>query len=149
VPVVSAYRARRTGPEQHPCNSQWYAVHEMGSTMCLETVAADRDVDVQVVCEKSGDDLGVYFGGRRMSDGLMILAERGGFTRTSSLPVGARHDLLRGPRTQAGLFLESFGGNVYMRKRCGCGCSNIKRSLATIATMPLTVRSDGTYLLAF
>jgi hypothetical protein len=120
-------------------------------TLCLGMAAATQDVAVDVVCELCGADLGRYFAGRRLSDGAIILAEPGSFTRVPLADVrGAKRHLVRGPRTQVGLYPEKFAGREYLRKRCLCEAgSSVKRTYEKTRELPVTPRDDGFFILAF
>jgi len=113
------------------------------AALYLEQMAGFRDWPAEAVCGLCGRSLGRYIAGRRESDGQVILAESGSFTR-SDRPGGNR-GLVRGPRTQAGLSIEEFAGRGYIRIRCGCG-RNEKLSLGKLGRLAVTIRRDGSLL---
>ena len=92
----------------------------------------------------------------------MILREAGGISRidvspfrVALTPEFARSRALgvRGPRTQPGLYRETHGERVYLRKRCTCPAGargrGSKRLVQDIGDLPVTIRTDGTLQLLF
>jgi hypothetical protein len=122
-----------------------------GRAQCLGDVVGDGDVDVLVVCERCGGSLGRYWAGARFPEGgTLTLAEKrlGTFDRTANPWPGSRAQRIRGPRTQAGLYPETFGDRQYLRKRCPCR-ANEKRPMDALGELPITVRDDGVVVLVF
>jgi hypothetical protein len=122
-------------------------------TLCLGALKAIPIVDVQAFCTDCRQPLGEYFWAERIAkDGVWTLSEKEAGARIADLAElgGARvqRPLFKGPRTQPGLYLETFGGRVYLRKRCVCK-ANQKRTFGAISEMPVELRNDGTVVLMF
>jgi len=123
----------------------------------LRDVAGQIDIDVEAFCERCGAPLGPYNAGLRYPQrDVVIISERGAITRTPEIGAIKRDATLlgqstlgaRGPRTQPGLYEESFGGRRYLRKRCNCG-ANDKRRLEDLGELPLTIRPTGVFAVVF
>jgi hypothetical protein len=124
----------------------------------LRDVAGKADIDLEAFCERCGASLGPYTAGLRFPQrDFVIIAERGARTRTAEIKAIKRDAVylgtstllgVRGPRTQPGLYEESFGGTKYLRKRCVCP-ANEKRRLEDLEGLPLTIRDDGTFGVVF
>jgi hypothetical protein len=94
----------------------------------LGDIAKALDVLVNVHCEGCGQPLGRYSAGLRYPQGdFVVLSE--GISRledfgSAKLPKQERSQARalgsRGPRTQPGLYRETHGEQVYLRKRCTC-----------------------------
>ncbi len=119
--------------------------------LCLGDLARGQELIVEASCERCGGPLGRYSAGLRVPErDFVILSEPGAISRTADFASVGGGDLrararglgFRGPRTQPGLYLEEFGGRIYMRKRCTCG-ANGKRRLSDLGELPLTIRGDG------
>jgi hypothetical protein len=128
-------------------------------TLSLRDLATGRDIDIEAFCERCGAPLGPYVAGLRYPHrDIVIISERGAITRTEIDAIGAiKRDAaqlgqstlgVRGPRTQPGLYEESFGGRRYLRKRCNCG-ANDKRRLENLGELPLTIRPTGVFAVVF
>lgn len=111
----------------------------------------DREIEAR--CERCGGPLGRYSPIEDQSRrGGIILAE---VWRDQLLVVDrwSRTDatvnrVVPGPRTQPGLYRESFNGRPYLRKRCICG-ANEKRRGEDVAGLAVMVRDDDTVVLVF
>jgi hypothetical protein len=114
---------------------------------------ADLDgVEVEAVCARCGESLGRYWAGQHdPGDPVSLVGVRGGMSKFMSIhPVPGVKKLL-GRRTQRGLRVETWGEAEYVRKYCTCP-ANEKRCIYPgrgLDDMPVTIRPDGTIVLAF
>lgn len=150
VPACRA-AAAPLGAENHvPVIRMLRCAAMISQALSLGQLAGISDVEVQAFCSDCGQPLGSYFAGKPFPTGEGItLAEKesGPFSRTAT-PAAVQRPLVRGPRTQPGLYLESYGDQQYIRKRCTCP-ANEKRRVAQLGELPITIRADGVVVLLF
>jgi hypothetical protein len=114
-------------------------------TLCLrDFVAIFVDIEVRVYCSACGRSLGHYWAGPVSDQSGVTLCEKqlGGFGRAATREKSSRREGLRGPRTQPGLYPESYGDRTYLRKRCPCRPVHNKLGLGAIGDLPVTVRQE-------
>jgi hypothetical protein len=115
-------------------------------TLCLrDFVAIFRDIEVSVYCSTCGRTLGRYWAGRPISGepGVTLCEKQlGAYGRAPTREQSSRQGGMRGPRTQPGLYPESYDGRNYIRKRCPCRPVHNKLGFATIGNLPVTLRGE-------
>jgi len=110
--------------------------------------------EIEVVCHRCGDSLGRYHASvAEEGPPYVTLQSIGGLMSTTRStrsihpdPRSEKRD--NGPRSQRGLRAETWDRTTYLRKHCTCG-SNEKRRADQLGAQPVTVRSDGSVVMAF
>ena len=117
------------------------------------------DIEVLAYCD-CGRFLGHYWAGPPVSAGPPISVEPGLTLSEKALGrivrAPTREEIgrsegysVRGPRTQPGLYPETYGERTYIRKRCPCRPVHKKRGFASIGELPVTVRSANVVTLVW